>query len=439
MRTSSTRAGSTRTGPLGGVVSAARFKDVRDATVRLCAGLTPEDCVVQSMTEASPIKWHLAHTSWFFETFALSGTCKEYREFDPDFAFLFNSYYETVGEHLARADRGLLTRPTFEEVVAYRHHVDQHVARLLETEPLSEEQLAVLRLGLAHEEQHQELILTDLKHHLSRNPLRPTYRAPSSSQAQAVTAAPQRFHAYEEGLRWVGTSDAASDPEATRFSFDNEGPRHRVFVQAFELASRPVSVGEYLEFMQGGGYRTSQLWLSDGWDRVRSAGWRAPLYWEERGGEWWTFTLSGMRPVEMDEPVCHVSFYEADAFARWAGARLPREAEWEVAASEVPLAGNFAETLAFHPRPTATGSDAAPAGLFGDVWEWTQSPYVAYPGYRAAAGALGEYNGKFMCNQLVLRGGSCVSSRAHLRASYRNFFQPELRWQFSGLRLARDL
>jgi ergothioneine biosynthesis protein EgtB len=392
--------------------------------------LSPEDCGVQSMTEASPVKWHLAHTTWFFETFLLPGISDSYRVFDSSFCFLFNSYYETIGERVAREDRGLLARPTLEEVFAYRRHVDKHVTRALRKGALSREQHAVLQLGFAHEEQHQELILTDLKHHLSRSPLRPAYRTHTRSGEGAV--APLRFHAYEEGLRLIGVAE-----DAPGFSFDNEGPRHRVFVEGFELASRPVTVGEYLEFMSAGGYEEPRHWLSDGWARVKGEGWRAPLYWEEREGAWWTFTMSGMRPVDANEAVCHVSYYEADAFATWAGARLPREAEWEVAASEQAIEGNFVESRTFHPRPTTAGE--APGGLFGDVWEWTQSPYVAYPGYRVSEGALGEYNGKFMCNQLVLRGGSCASPKAHLRASYRNFFQPELRWQFSGLRLARDL
>ena len=408
------------------------FRRVRAATLALCEGLSPEDCVVQSQLVASPIKWNIAHTTWFFETFVLADE-PGYRLFDERYGFLFNSYYDTVGERVGRGERGLLTRPALDEVLRYRRYVESELARRLEDGSLTARKREVVRLGLAHEEQHQELFLTDLKLHLSCNPLRPVYRGTAGGAPGGdATVEPLGFVRFDEGLHWIGADESAGS-----FTFDNEGPRHRAFVESFELATRPVTVGEYLEFMEDGGYDVPQLWLSDGWEHMRHEGWRAPLYWEREDGAWHAFTLGGPRPLDLSEPVCHVSYYEADAYATWAGARLPREAEWEVAASSEPLTGNLAESGVFHPRPTRTRG-ARPAALYGDVWEWTQSPYVAYPGFRVAAGALGEYNGKFMCNQLVLRGGSCATPRAGLRASYRNFFHPEARWQFSGLRLARD-
>jgi ergothioneine biosynthesis protein EgtB len=421
--------------PLGGELSTCafgRYEAVRRATEALCAPLAAEDTVVQSMPEASPTKWHLAHTSWFFETFLLAPELEGYRAFDSRFGYLFNSYYESLGERLARPSRGLLTRPTLQEVFDYRRHVDHHMEALIagRDDAALSDLLPLCELGLHHEQQHQELILTDLKHAFFLNPLRPCYR--SAAPTAALETAPLTFLGFSEGVRWIGYKGMG-------FSFDNERPRHRAFVGAFELASRPVTCGEYLAFMDDGGYHRPALWLSDGWDAVQRQGLRAPLYWEERGGAWELFTLSGMRPVERAEPVCHVGYYEADAFARWAGARLPTEAEWEVAASHLEgVEGNFVEEALLHPAP----ADASPPGplaqMFGDVWEWTKSPYVTYPGFEPAPGAVGEYNGKFSCNQLVLRGGSCASPRSHLRATYRNFFQPGSRWQFSGLRLARD-
>jgi ergothioneine biosynthesis protein EgtB len=406
-----------------------RFAATRGTTRALIQGLSAEDCAVQSMTLASPIKWHLAHTSWFFETFILERAVQDSRPFDPSFRVLFNSYYNTVGEQYSRPDRGLLTRPGLERVLEYRDHVDRGIRACLErTEPTSSLDRLV-EIGIQHEQQHQELIVTDLKHLLSINPLHPVYR--ELPEGPASSSAGSDWIAYDEGIHRIG-----HDGEG--FCFDNELPRHRVFLEAFELASRPVTNAEYLEFIEAGGYRTPELWLSDGWDAVREQAWEAPAYWIGSHGRRRAFTLGGLRDLRPDEPVCHVSYYEADAFARWKGARLPTEAEWEVAAADAEADGNFVEDGHFHPVPTPAGPAKGPSQMMGNLWEWTQSPYVPYPGYRAPAGALGEYNGKFMCNQLVLRGGSCATPRSHIRATYRNFFYPDARWQFSGIRLARD-
>lgn len=407
-----------------------RYQQIRQATARLAAPLSPEDCAVQSMPDCSPAKWHLAHTSWFFETFVLETTLGNYQHFDPQFRYLFNSYYQTVGAQYQRPQRALLTRPTLADVLHYRQHVDEQMQRLFaQSEALSPALLAIIVIGLHHEQQHQELLLTDIKHLFSFNPLHPAYQsAPTPKDALAPHL---RWHRYEEGVYQVGH-------EGNGFCFDNEQPRHRVFLNAFELASRLVTNREYLEFMRDGGYSTPMLWLSDGWHKVQQEGWQAPLYWQQQEGQWFTHTLNGWLALNPDEPVCHLSYYEADAIARWSGARLPNEAEWEVAAAPLTIIGNFVESGALHPQ-AATMSGEAPLQMFGDVWEWTQSAYTAYPGYQPSPGALGEYNGKFMCNQLVLRGGSCASPQSHLRASYRNFFPPEARWQFSGVRLARDV
>jgi ergothioneine biosynthesis protein EgtB len=405
-----------------------RFAEARRASLDLAAGLSPEDCTSQSMTDASPVKWHLAHTSWFFETFVLERAVQDYRPFDERFRVLFNSYYNSVGEQYPRPRRGLVTRPGLETVLDYRRHVDQAMGELLSRERLPEETLAgIIELGLHHEQQHQELILTDLKHLFSFNPLHPVYR--DTPQAEPIDATEQRWHRFEEGLAEIG--HAGID-----FAFDNERPRHRVYLDAFELASRPVTNSEFLAFIEDGGYENAVLWLSDGWFAVRREGWQAPLYWQRVDGEWHTLTLGGLRPLRLDEPVCHVSYYEADAYASWAGARLATEAEWEAAATGAATGGNFVEDGYLHPVPVAA-SEQGPRQLLGNLWEWTQSAYLPYPGYRAPEGALGEYNGKFMCNQMVLRGGSCATPRSHIRASYRNFFYPDARWQFAGIRLAR--
>jgi ergothioneine biosynthesis protein EgtB len=403
---------------------------VRAATEDLCRPLSAEDCIPQSMPEASPVQWHLAHTSWFFETFVLAAARPGFQPFHPRFNHLFNSYYNAIGERVARDQRGRMTRPSLAEIRSYRAFVDREVGQLLRGE-LSSEIARVVELGLHHEQQHQELILTDVKHLLSLNPLRPAYHQ-ARRPAGRSTSAPLRFLGYPRAIRWIGHAGEG-------FAFDNEEPRHEELVHAFQLASRPSTNGEFLRFMADGGYRRPEFWLSDGWDAVQREGWRAPLYWEELDGRWRQYTLGGVLDVDPAGPVCHVSYYEADAFARWSGARLPRESEWESAANDTgPGAdGHFADSGEYHPRPSAEEA-RGPSAMFGDVWEWTQSAYSAYPGYRSAPGALGEYNGKFMCNQLVLRGGSCASPAGHVRASYRNFFAPHARWQFSGVRLARD-
>ncbi len=413
-----------------GEALASGYLGVRRATESLVAPLSPEDCAVQSMPDTSPAKWHLAHTSWFFETFLLERSVEGYAPFHPEYRALFNSYYHSVGDAYPRPKRGLLTRPSLDEVLAYRAHVDGRVLELLGNKRDDAPGLAsVVELGLHHEQQHQELLLTDVKHLFAANPLRPAYRK-SSPITPASTGVPLHWLAHAGGMHAIGH-------EGDDFAFDNEKPRHDEHVEAFELASHPVTNGEYLAFVEAGGYARPELWLSDGWALLRERGWQAPLYWEQRDGAWHVMTLAGLRALVADEPVCHVSFYEADAFARFSGARLPTEAEWEVVATHQPREGNFVESGRLHPAPSSLRKNA-PQQLFGDVWEWTESAYRPYPGYRPLPGAFGEYNGKFMANQMVLRGGSCATPRAHIRASYRNFFYPGDRWQFSGLRLARD-
>jgi len=406
------------------------YRQVRAATLRLVDGLDDADLTPQSAEFASPGKWHLAHTTWFFEQFVLGTFGTSYRIFDERFAFLFNSYYNAVGARHDRPRRGLLTRPSLAQVRAYREHVDQAMADLLGGSlPAAAGDL--VELGLHHEQQHQELILTDLLHLFAQNPLRPAVR-PTPESAAPGAVAPPGWVAFDGGVVETGHAGAA-------FAFDNESPRHAVALRPFRLATQPVTNREWLAFVEAGGYADPQLWLSDGWDTVQAQRWQAPLYWEfaDDGRTRLQMTLAGLRPLALDAPVAHVSFFEADAYARWAGKRLPTESEWEHAARELPVEGNFVDSGAWAPR-----ADTRPAAglrqMFGGVWEWTSSPYVAYPGFRPAPGAVGEYNGKFMNGQYVLRGGSCASPRNHLRASYRNFFQPGQRWQFSGLRLAED-
>ncbi len=411
----------------------ARFRGVRDFSTRLTRGLQPEDCVVQSMPDASPTKWHLAHTSWFFETFVLKTWAPDYRSLVPEYAFLFNSYYNAAGSMHRRDLRGLISRPTLGETREFRASIDAAVVQLLEQadEALLAEIEPVLVLGFHHEQQHQELLLTDIKHAFAQNPLHPVFEE-SAQGPKATPVPPLQFVTFEEATVLIGH-------HGSDFSYDNEGPRHRALVGAFSLATRPITNGEWIEFIEAGGYERPELWLSLGWTTVGEQRWEAPLYWEKRDGAWWNFTLSGFRPVAPNEPVTHISYFEADAFANWQGARLPTEFEWERAAAELEIAGNFVNGHRFHPAPVSPDENGELRQMFGDVWEWTRSAYLPYPGYRAAPGALGEYNGKFMMNQMVLRGGSCATSRDHLRATYRNFFQPEKRWQFTGLRLARDL
>jgi ergothioneine biosynthesis protein EgtB len=404
------------------------YRAVRETTERLCAPLAVEDYVVQAIPDASPARWHLAHTTWFFETFALESHLDGYRPLEPQYRHLFNSYYNAVGPQFPRLERGHLSRPTVAEVYAYRAHVDKAMADLLERQGPEPALAAIVTLGLHHEQQHQELILTDLKAAFGANPLAPAYH--NREVPRDRRAGPLEFVEIAGGLVTVGD-------DGSGFAFDNERPRHDVHLRSFRLASRLVTCGEYLEFMEAGGYDRPELWLSEGWATVQAQSWEAPQYWRRADGGWWLYTLSGAAPVDEQAPVSHVSYFEADAYARWRDRRLPTEQEWEHVAAGWPLDGHFQEAGIYQPLP------APPAGgelvqLFGDVWEWTQSPYVAYPGFRPLDGGLGEYNGKFMVNQLVLRGGSCVTPRTHLRASYRNFFPPGARWQFSGIRLAED-
>ncbi|MET0498339.1 MAG: ergothioneine biosynthesis protein EgtB [Steroidobacteraceae bacterium] len=409
-----------------GELTASAFAHTRAMSRAICEPLEIEDFVVQSMPDASPVKWHLAHTSWFFEQFILKPHLRGYRTLDPKYEYLFNSYYQAVGPMHQRPSRGLLTRPTVKDVLRYREHVDEHMAELL-IDRMDDAQIHTLTtLGINHEQQHQELILTDLKHAFSRNPLQPAYR-PRRSDSAAGASGPMRFQSFDGGIREIGASGDG-------FCFDNELPRHRVLVEPYALGDRLVTNAEYLEFVRDGGYRRPEFWLSDGWTTVTNEAWAHPFYWDESLTI--EFTLAGPQSIDPAAPVSHISFYEADAFARWAGARLPTEMEWELAAASLPVAGNLLDLTRLHPE---SPSDAGMTQMFGDVWEWTASPYIGYPGYRTLPGALGEYNGKFMCNQWVLRGGSCVTPASHIRASYRNFFPAQTRWQFAGLRLARHL
>jgi ergothioneine biosynthesis protein EgtB len=405
-----------------------RYRAVRRQTERLCAPLAVDDYQVQSIPEVSPPKWHLAHTTWFFETFLLRHFRPDYHPFHARYEYLFNSYYETVGAFHPRAQRGLLSRPTVEEVYRYRAHVDQEMTALIERagEGVQAELTFRVTLGLNHEQQHQELLLMDIKHNLAANPLRPAYHNPPAADG------PSRAPALDwlerpGGLVEVGHGGAG-------FVFDNETPRHRVLLRPHRLAARLVTNGEYLEFVEAGGYREARHWLADGWHACRERGWEGPLYWEKGAGQWWQMTLAGLRPLAEHEPVCHVSFYEADAFARWRGQRLPSEEEWEAACGGQPVCGNFVESGMLHPAAAPDGGGQ----WFGDVWVWTGSPYRPYPKFQPLSGSLGEYNGKFMINQLVLRGGCCVTPQSHLRVTYRNFFYPHDRWPFTGIRLAED-
>ncbi|MEX0763484.1 MAG: ergothioneine biosynthesis protein EgtB [Dehalococcoidia bacterium] len=415
-----------------------KYRGVRAFTEKLCETMVTEDYVIQSMPDVSPTKWHLAHTTWFFETFVLGNNYPKYEPLNRQYNFLFNSYYNAIGEQFCRPRRGQISRPTVQEVYDYRHYVDEKMTDLVQRLG-DDEALETIRdiiiLGCNHEQQHQELMITDIKHVLSMNPLYPTFRdRPSDPAPQGVP--PVEWLSYEEGVYRVGY-------EGDQFHFDNEGPAHNVYLNGFEMASRLVTSGEYIQFIEDGGYQRPDLWLALGWNTVqenRDDQWTRPLYWWKADDRWMQYTLAGPRPVDPGEPVCHISYFEADAYARWAGARLPTESEWEVASADAETdGGNYSDTMLFHPRPLRSD---APSGrlhqVYGDVWEWTQSAYSPYPGYRPAEGALGEYNGKFMVNQVVLRGGSCATPRSHIRPTYRNFFPADAKWQFMGFRLARD-
>ena len=402
----------------------ARYQRIRSATIYLCRSLKPEDFVVQSMPDASPTKWHLAHMTWFFEHFVLRPHLAGYKQFREEFDYLFNSYYYTVGPMHLRPERGLLTRPSVKTVTQYREHVDNAMLELLATSDGNNAIEQLVTVGLNHEQQHQELLLTDIKHVFSCNPIKPAVD-PSAPAPPAPALTEHRFLEGASGIQDIG---AMTD----EFCFDNETPRHQTFVRGHQIGSRLVTNGEYLEFIRDEGYGNVSLWLSDGWSTINERQWQRPLYWNEELST--EFTIAGEREMDLNAPVSHVSYYEADAFARWSGARLPTEAEWEVSAREHDITGNFAESGFWHPG----AADEGESQFFGDVWEWTSSAYSAYPGFKAVEGALGEYNGKFMCNQQTARGGSCVSSAEHIRATYRSFFYPDARWQFLGIRLARD-
>ena len=426
-------------GSKGMTGACAALLEVRAQTERLCAPLSPEDCAVQPMDDASPTKWHLAHTTWFLETFVLPRLRPDHRPFDPRYGFLFNSYYEVLGPRHERPRRGMLTRPPLSEILDYRHHVDKALAKA--GEDLDQETTRAIVLAMNHEQQHQELILTDLKYLLSQNPLRPAYREARGSTVRAP-AAELRWPAAE--ARWIDhlggveTVGAPMGYELSNFTFDNECPRHQEFPRAARAGLPSGDLRRVCGLHRGRRLpQAGASWLSEGWSTVQAQGWQAPLYWRREGSEFRLLTLEGERPLVAAEPVCHVSYYEADAYAHWAGARLPTEEEWEVAARGQPVEGNLLDSDELHPRPAAASVGAGQ--LFSDVWEWTRSAYLPYPGFRPFAGDFGEYNGKFMINQMVLRGGSCFTPRSHLRPTYRNFFPPSARWQMSGIRLAKDL
>ncbi|MFN5348756.1 MAG: ergothioneine biosynthesis protein EgtB [Polaromonas sp.] len=416
---------------------ALHFQQVRKQTEALAGPLSAEDCQLQSMPDASPTKWHLAHLSWFFETFILEKYEKNFKPFDASFRILFNSYYNGIGDRHPRAQRGLISRPALSQVMAYRKAVDERMLAVMNQHAHNDALAEFVTLGLHHEQQHQELLLTDIKHAFAMNPAYPAYarRWPLSPISPQCST----WHVYQGGLVEHGFDAARSG-----FAFDNETPRHKVYIAPFELASRLVTNGDYMSFMADGGYQRPELWLSMGWDWLQAGQHQLPLYWQasqSADARYENFTLQGLVDVDPNTPACHLSYFEADAFARWSGARLPTEFEWELAASRLPAAGdhgNFVESAAYHPIPLQHATSDRPVQLFGDVWEWTQSNYTPYPGYKPWDGLVGEYNGKFMCNQFVLRGGSCATPKSHIRASYRNFFPPDARWQFSGLRLARD-
>ncbi|MED1864911.1 ergothioneine biosynthesis protein EgtB [Fictibacillus nanhaiensis] len=412
-----------------------QFRGIRSLSEKLASKLQNEDTIIQAMPDVSPPKWHLAHTTWFFERFILKEKNPSYVPFNPKFDYLFNSYYETIGSYHPRHSRSVLSRPSMDEVYAYRDYVNREILSLLRKygDQLPKEVEDLIEIGLQHEQQHQELLLTDVKYNFSCNPMLPSYTELSTTSKHTTDHQSQVTDIkIEGGLVEIGFA-------GTGFSFDNERPRHKVWLNAYHISSHPVTNGEYLSFIEAGGYEQPEHWLSDGWATVKKEKWKHPLYWRKDEDGWYTFTLTGEKKLNLDEPVCHVSFYEADAFARWSGKRLPTEAEWEHAMSSITIEGNFVEEESFHPVVDESYSKSPIKKAFGDVWEWTSSPYTSYPESKPLEGALGEYNAKFMCNQIVLRGGSCVTSKLHIRPTYRNFFQADKRWQFSGIRLAGDL
>ncbi|MEJ2492709.1 MAG: ergothioneine biosynthesis protein EgtB [Ignavibacteriaceae bacterium] len=408
------------------------YKQVRAFSEKLCEPLETEDYVIQTMPDVSPTKWHLAHTSWFFEAFILNKATESYKSINPLYAYLFNSYYIQMGERWYRPNRGILSRPTVKEIFEYRKHVDNHMLHLIENcnEKTFAEFAPVIEIGLNHEQQHQELLLTDIKHVLSHNPLRPVYSHKTKENNSLIQKI--NWIEFEGGISEIGYT-------GNSFAYDNETPKHKEFLNPFKIANRLVTNEEYIEFIEDGGYEDAIHWLSDGWATVEQEKWKTPLYWEKKDGKWWNFTLNGFGEVRFDDPVCHVSLYEADAFASWKDARLPTEAEWEVAAADLPYLGNFVESENFHPVSLKNGNQEEQNQMYVDDWEWTRSAYSPYPGYKPLPGALGEYNGKFMSSQMVLRGGSCATSQTHIRKTYRNFFPPHSRWQFMGIRLAKDV
>jgi ergothioneine biosynthesis protein EgtB len=407
-----------------------QYKMVRSLSESLASKLQNEDTIIQAMPDVSPPKWHLAHTTWFFERFILKDHDPSYVPFNPQFDYLFNSYYETIGSYHPRHSRGVLSRPSTEEVYEYRKHVDMGIINLVNRyKDIPKEIHDLIEIGLQHEQQHQELLLTDVKFNFSCNPLLPQFTEAKPNKLTNSKTTKPSFINIDGGLVEIGFSGAG-------FSFDNETPRHKVWLEPYRLASHPVTNGEFLSFIEAGGYVQPEHWLSDGWATVKKEKWTHPLYWRKAEDGWYTFTLTGEKKLNLDEPVCHISFYEADAFARWGGKRLPTEAEWEHAMASMPIEGNFVESESYHPESDEPHNVTPFRKAYGDVWEWTCSPYTSYPGSRPLEGALGEYNAKFMCNQMVLRGGSCATSQSHIRPTYRNFFQADKRWQFSGLRLA---
>ena len=411
-----------------------RLQRSRSLSIELAAPLSQEDQCVQAMPDASPTKWHLAHTTWFYETFILKQYLSDYKVFNEDFHYCFNSYYEAEGPRHPRPSRGLLTRPSHGDVMAYRAHVDEALDKLVSTPALeaTSDLPALIELGINHEQQHQELLLTDILALFAASPLYPAYRDRTEAPRAVAQPPVNSSTEYQGGIVEIGYS-------GDEFHFDCESPRHQALLRPFRIANRLVTNGEWLDFMSDGGYQRAEHWLSDGWATVKTENWSAPGYWLERDGIWYQMTLNGLKPIDRTAPVSHVSYFEADAFASWSGKRLPTEQEWEHAMASQPMRGNMLESGNLTPVPVGEAASDTPAQAFGDVWEWTASPFSPYPGFKTASGAVGEYNGKFMCGQYILRGASCVTPTGHSRATYRNFFYPQQRWQFMGLRLAEDL